>query len=193
MEERPKPDIFNRWERHDRTRHWPNTSGACAVPQLGPPRDSQSQTCFSACVMPPLGFSLFRVRACTSTYPSQPGCFSSDRSERLLHCCMELLILTLHNLETSSSANWWPRLSASLRIRRSEHTPALQGPWPWPRQSRFCKSPTAYILGPVQVHRLGYVFVLTPVLTGSVILLAVAVVVNNLSKHSERHYPTMWW
>jgi CBS domain-containing membrane protein len=49
------------------------------------------------------------------------------------------------------------------------------------------------VLGPVQVHRLGYVFVLTPVLTGSVILLAVAVVVNNLSKHSERHYPTMWW
>jgi CBS-domain-containing membrane protein len=49
------------------------------------------------------------------------------------------------------------------------------------------------VLGPVQVHRLGYVFVFTPVLTGSVILLAVALVVNNPSKHSERHYPTMWW
>ena len=49
------------------------------------------------------------------------------------------------------------------------------------------------VLGPVQVHRLGYVFVLTPVLTGSMILLAVALIVNNLSKHSDRHYPTMWW
>jgi CBS-domain-containing membrane protein len=49
------------------------------------------------------------------------------------------------------------------------------------------------VLGPVQVHRLGYVFVLTPVLTGSMILLAVAVLVNNLSGHPDRHYPTMWW
>jgi len=46
---------------------------------------------------------------------------------------------------------------------------------------------------PRSSHRLGYVFVLTPVLTGSMILLAVAVIVNNLSKHSDRHYPTMWW
>jgi CBS domain-containing membrane protein len=49
------------------------------------------------------------------------------------------------------------------------------------------------VLGPVQVHRLGYVFVLTPVLTGSMILLAVAVIVNNISRHSSRHYPTVWW
>jgi CBS-domain-containing membrane protein len=49
------------------------------------------------------------------------------------------------------------------------------------------------VLGPVQVHRLGYEFVLTPVLTGSMILLAVAVIVNNLSKQPDRHYPTMWW
>jgi CBS-domain-containing membrane protein len=49
------------------------------------------------------------------------------------------------------------------------------------------------VLGPAQVHRLGYVFVLTPVLTGSMILLGVAVLVNNLSAHSDRHYPTIWW
>jgi CBS-domain-containing membrane protein len=49
------------------------------------------------------------------------------------------------------------------------------------------------VLGPVQVHRLGYEFVLTPVMTGSLILLAVAVIVNNFSGHSNRHYPTVWW
>lgn len=46
------------------------------------------------------------------------------------------------------------------------------------------------VLGPVQVHRLGYLFGLTPVLTGSVILLAVALIMNNLSEHANRHYPT---
>ncbi len=49
------------------------------------------------------------------------------------------------------------------------------------------------VLGPVQVHRLGYEFILTPILAGSFILLGVAVVVNNLSGHSNRHYPTFWW
>ncbi len=49
------------------------------------------------------------------------------------------------------------------------------------------------VLGPAQVHQLGYEFVLTPVLAGSAILLVVAVVVNNLSGHATRHYPTFWW
>jgi CBS-domain-containing membrane protein len=49
------------------------------------------------------------------------------------------------------------------------------------------------VLGPAQVHHLGYEFVLTPVLAGSLILLAVAVVMNNLSAHANRHYPTHWW
>src|ERR1700722_18827667 len=69
---------------------------------------------------------------------------------------------------------------AILQVTRSLHPPA---------------GATALIavLGPVQVHRLGYVFILTPVLTGSMILLAVAVIVNNISRHSSRHYPTVWW
>jgi CBS-domain-containing membrane protein len=49
------------------------------------------------------------------------------------------------------------------------------------------------VLGPANVHELGYQFVLTPVLVGSLILLVVAVVVNNLSPHESRHYPTAWW
>lgn len=36
----------------------------------------------------------------------------------------------------------------------------------------------------------GFQFVLMPVLSGSLILLSVAIVINNLS--SDRHYPTRW-
>jgi CBS-domain-containing membrane protein len=49
------------------------------------------------------------------------------------------------------------------------------------------------VLGPAQVHRLGYQFVLSPVLVGALILLAVAVVVNNLPSDKESHYPLTWW
>jgi CBS-domain-containing membrane protein len=49
------------------------------------------------------------------------------------------------------------------------------------------------VLGPASVHHLGYEFVLTPVLTGALILLVVAVAVNNLSSREERHYPLTWW
>jgi CBS domain-containing membrane protein len=37
------------------------------------------------------------------------------------------------------------------------------------------------------------VYVLTPVLLGALILLIVAVVVNNLSSNEDRHYPHLWW
>jgi CBS domain-containing membrane protein len=49
------------------------------------------------------------------------------------------------------------------------------------------------VLGPAPVHRLGYAFVLTPVLVGVVILIVVAVLVNNLSPDEARHYPVTWW
>ena len=49
------------------------------------------------------------------------------------------------------------------------------------------------VLGPAKVHELGYEYVFTPVLVGALILLVVALVVNNLSPHESRHYPTMWW
>ncbi|HXA32315.1 MAG TPA: HPP family protein [Acidimicrobiales bacterium] len=49
------------------------------------------------------------------------------------------------------------------------------------------------VLGPAPVHRLGYTFILTPVLFGIVILIVVAVLVNNLSPDEARHYPVTWW
>ncbi len=49
------------------------------------------------------------------------------------------------------------------------------------------------VLGPASVHKLGYLFVLTPVLAGATILLLVALVMNNLSSDESHHYPVIWW
>ena len=49
------------------------------------------------------------------------------------------------------------------------------------------------VLGPAKVHQLGYQFVLFPVLIGALMLLLVAVLVNNLSPDTDRHYPLTWW
>lgn len=49
------------------------------------------------------------------------------------------------------------------------------------------------VLGGAQVHELGYWYLLSPVGAGVVVLLLVALMVNNLSANPKRHYPTFWW
>ena len=44
-----------------------------------------------------------------------------------------------------------------------------------------------------QIHELGYMFVMTPIATGTLILLIIALVVNNMSNNPNRHYPRYWW
>ncbi len=46
------------------------------------------------------------------------------------------------------------------------------------------------VIGSTKVHALGYLYVLLPVGLGAVIMLAVALLVNNLS--SKRQYPEFW-
>ncbi len=48
------------------------------------------------------------------------------------------------------------------------------------------------VIGSAQVHSTGYQFVLTPIASGAFIMLAVALVVNNLSSNPKRHYPKYW-
>lgn len=48
------------------------------------------------------------------------------------------------------------------------------------------------VLGPQRVHALGYRYVLTPVLVSVCLMVVVAVVVNNLSRNEEHHYPVTW-
>lgn len=49
------------------------------------------------------------------------------------------------------------------------------------------------VVGGDAIRSLGYWYVLFPVLTGALILLAVALVVNNLSRNPHRHYPIYWF
>lgn len=49
------------------------------------------------------------------------------------------------------------------------------------------------IIGSNQIHTLGFMFALTPILTGALLLLLVALVVNNLHKNKQQHYPRYWF
>jgi CBS-domain-containing membrane protein len=48
------------------------------------------------------------------------------------------------------------------------------------------------IIGGEKVHSLGYGYVFFPVLVGALIMLVVALLVNNLSANPKRHYPVYW-
>jgi len=48
------------------------------------------------------------------------------------------------------------------------------------------------VIGGDTIRQLGTLYAVFPVLLGSMILLGVALVVNNLSRHPARHYPTYW-
>ena len=47
------------------------------------------------------------------------------------------------------------------------------------------------VVGGDSIHQLGYFYVLTPIGLGALIMLLVALLVNNLAK--GRHYPEYWW
>ncbi|VAW75341.1 HPP [hydrothermal vent metagenome] len=49
------------------------------------------------------------------------------------------------------------------------------------------------VIGSAEVHNTGYLFVVTPIATGAVVMLIVALVVNNISSNSKRHYPRYWF
>lgn len=49
------------------------------------------------------------------------------------------------------------------------------------------------IIGGERIHSLGYRYVFFPVLVGALIMLIVALVVNNLSTNPKRHYPVYWF
>lgn len=49
------------------------------------------------------------------------------------------------------------------------------------------------VIGGAHVQSLGYWYALTPVLVGALIMLMVALFVNNMSGNPKRHYPVYWW
>ena len=48
------------------------------------------------------------------------------------------------------------------------------------------------IIGGEKIHSLGYLYVLAPVLIGAILMLLVALLVNNMSSNPKRHYPVYW-
>lgn len=47
------------------------------------------------------------------------------------------------------------------------------------------------VIGGDSIHQLGFLYVLTPIALGAVIMLIVALIINNLS--TSRHYPEYWF
>ena len=48
------------------------------------------------------------------------------------------------------------------------------------------------VTGGAEIHDAGYLFVVFPIFTGSLLLLLVALFINNLSGDLKRHYPKYW-
>ncbi len=48
------------------------------------------------------------------------------------------------------------------------------------------------VIGSDSIHGLGYLYVVLPIGVGAVIMLLVALVINNLSSNPKRHYPRYW-
>ncbi len=197
-------DNFNGWERHDQTRNWPNTSGRMRGTRSRTITRQPISVVLLSWGAAAIGIFLIAIPSLYVDLPVSTRLFligSFGASAALLYGAPHSDFAQPRNLiigqlvAASVGVTAYKVLGAHvglagalavattiaiLQMTHSLHPPA---------------GATALIavLGPVQVHRLGYVFVLTPVLTGSMILLAVAVIVNNLSQHSNRHYPTVWW
>lgn len=50
-----------------------------------------------------------------------------------------------------------------------------------------------YVMGNEKIHALGWIYPFTPIGAGALVMLLVALMVNNLSQNSKRHYPTYWF
>lgn len=50
-----------------------------------------------------------------------------------------------------------------------------------------------YVIGSQKIQSLGWMYPLSPIALGAFILLLVALIINNLSNNSKRHYPVYWY
>ena len=49
------------------------------------------------------------------------------------------------------------------------------------------------VIGSERIQELGYLYVLQPVLTGILLMLLIALIINNLRLDEQGHYPKWWW
>lgn len=50
-----------------------------------------------------------------------------------------------------------------------------------------------FVIGSEQIQSLGWLYPFTPIALGVHIMLAIAIVVNNMSTNTQRHYPLYWY
>jgi len=50
-----------------------------------------------------------------------------------------------------------------------------------------------YVIGSEEIRSLGWLYPLTPIAAGALIMLLVALIINNLSSNTKRHYPLYWY
>ena len=48
------------------------------------------------------------------------------------------------------------------------------------------------VVGSAEVHNTGYLFVVNPIASSAIVMLIVALVINNLSRNPKQHYPKFW-
>ncbi|MDT8339792.1 MAG: HPP family protein [Sulfurimonas sp.] len=50
-----------------------------------------------------------------------------------------------------------------------------------------------YIIGSEEIRSIGWFYPITPIAAGALIMLLIALIINNLSSNSKRHYPLYWY
>ncbi len=50
-----------------------------------------------------------------------------------------------------------------------------------------------YVIGSEKIQSLGWIYPLSPIALGVIMMLIVALIINNMSGNSKRHYPTYWY
>lgn len=50
-----------------------------------------------------------------------------------------------------------------------------------------------YVIGSEQIRSLGWLYPITPIALGALFMLFIALIVNNMSNNSKRHYPVYWY
>ncbi|MGE4396399.1 MAG: HPP family protein [Sulfurimonas sp.] len=50
-----------------------------------------------------------------------------------------------------------------------------------------------YVIGSEEIRSLEWLYPITPIAAGALIMLLVALIINNLSNNSKRHYPLYWY
>ncbi|MDQ7043629.1 MAG: HPP family protein [Sulfurimonas sp.] len=48
------------------------------------------------------------------------------------------------------------------------------------------------VIGTAEIHNTGFFYVISPITTGAIIMLIIALIVNNLSSNPKQHYPKYW-